>query len=133
MPYVKMPKDLSKVKTKVALNLTKRQLICFAIAIASAGAAFFLLKGIIGNTAAGMAMIFIALPSFLAAMYEKDGQPFEKVLVNAVKTFAIRKKQRPYKTQNYYDLLVKQADLESEVNNIVKGQKPNAKAKESNK
>jgi len=120
MPYVKMPKDLSKVKTKVALNLTKRQLICFGIAIITAGAAFFLLKGLIGNTAAGMAMIIVALPSFLAAMYEKDGQPFEKVLVNAIKTFVLRKKKRPYKTQNYYDLLVKQANLESEVKSIVK-------------
>ena len=118
MPYVKMPKDLSKVKTKVAFNLTKRQLICFAVAIVSAGTAFFTLKGIIGNTGAGMVMILVALPFFLAAMYEKDGQPFEKVLVNAIKTFVLRKKQRPYKTQNYYDLLVKQADLESEVKNI---------------
>ena len=121
MPYVKMPKDLSKVKTKVALNLTKRQLICFAIAAVSAGLAFILLKGIIGTSAAGMTMIVVALPSFLAAMYEKDGQPFEKVLIHALKTFALRQKKRPYKTQNYYDLLVKQADLESEVNDIVKG------------
>ena len=29
MPYVPVPKDLTKVKTKVALNLTARQLICF--------------------------------------------------------------------------------------------------------
>ena len=27
MPYVPVPKDLTKVKTKVAFNLTKRQLI----------------------------------------------------------------------------------------------------------
>ena len=32
MPFVPVPKDLTKVKTKVALNLTKRQLICFSIA-----------------------------------------------------------------------------------------------------
>ena len=29
MAYVSVPKDLTKVKTKVAFNLTKRQLICF--------------------------------------------------------------------------------------------------------
>jgi hypothetical protein len=119
-----MPKDLSKVKTKVALNLTKRQLICFGIAAATAGATFFLTKGLIGTSAAGMAMIVIALPSFLAAMYEKDGQPFEKVIINALKTFVLRPRKRPYKTQNYYDLLVKQADLDKEVNDIVKGKKP---------
>ena len=34
MPYVQVPKDLSKVKTKLALNLTKRQLVCFSGAAA---------------------------------------------------------------------------------------------------
>ena len=29
MAYVPVPKDLSKIKTKVAFNLTKRQIICF--------------------------------------------------------------------------------------------------------
>ena len=32
MAYVTVPKDLTKVKTKVALNLTKRQLECFSAA-----------------------------------------------------------------------------------------------------
>ena len=123
MPYVKMGKDLSKVKTKVALNLTKRQLVCFGIAAATAGVTFFLTKNAIGTSAAGMTMIVVALPSFLAAMYEKNGQPFEKVLISALKVFVLRKKKRPYKTQNYYDLLVKQADLDKEVNNIVKNKK----------
>ena len=31
MPYVNVPNDLSKIKTKIAFNLTKRQLICFGI------------------------------------------------------------------------------------------------------
>ena len=32
MAYVPIPKDLKKVKTKVAFNLTKRQLIGFTLA-----------------------------------------------------------------------------------------------------
>lgn len=37
MPYVNVPNDLSKIKTKIAFNLTRRQLICFggAAAVAS--------------------------------------------------------------------------------------------------
>lgn len=31
MPYVPVPKDLARVKTKLAFNLTKRQLICFSL------------------------------------------------------------------------------------------------------
>lgn len=34
MAYVPVPKDLSKIKTKLAFNLTKRQLICFSGAAA---------------------------------------------------------------------------------------------------
>ena len=33
MAYVPVPKDLTKVKTKVMFNLTKRQLICFGLGI----------------------------------------------------------------------------------------------------
>jgi hypothetical protein len=119
LPYVKMPKDLSKVKTKIALNLTKRQLVCFGIAAITAGSTFYFSRGLIGNSAAGMTMIIVALPSFLAAMYEKNGQPFERVLWNALRVFVLRKKKRPYKTQNYYDLLVRQADLDKEVFQII--------------
>ena len=32
MAYVPIPKDLKKVKTKVAFNLTRRQLIGFSVA-----------------------------------------------------------------------------------------------------
>ena len=34
MAYVPVPKDLSKIKTKLAFNLTKRQLVCFSSAAA---------------------------------------------------------------------------------------------------
>ena len=32
MAFVSVPKDLTKVKNKIILNLTKRQLICLGIA-----------------------------------------------------------------------------------------------------
>lgn len=34
MAFVPVPKDLNRVKTKVMFNLTKRQIICFALAAA---------------------------------------------------------------------------------------------------
>ena len=42
MPYVPVPKDLTKVKTKLAFNLTKRQLICFSLARACRPSGVFL-------------------------------------------------------------------------------------------
>ncbi len=44
-----MPKDLSGIKTKVALNLTKRQIICFSGA-AVAGIPCIFTKGLIGTS-----------------------------------------------------------------------------------
>ena len=44
MAYVSVPKDLTKVKNKVAFNLTKRQLICIGIGAAMGIPSYFLLS-----------------------------------------------------------------------------------------
>ena len=62
MAYVSVPKDLTKVKSKVLFNLTKRQLLCFGIAAAIGLPLFFLLKDSTGTTVAAMVMIFAMLP-----------------------------------------------------------------------
>ena len=41
MAYVTVPKDLTKIKSKVMFNLTKRQLICFSAAVAIGLPLFF--------------------------------------------------------------------------------------------
>ena len=120
MAYVPVPKDLSKVKTKVAFNLTKRQIVCFAAALLIGLPLFFLLKGSAGTNLASMAMIVVMLPCFLLAMYEKHGQPLEVVVRNVVQTKFTRPKERPYRTENLYAVLEKQRKLEKEVSAIVK-------------
>lgn len=105
MAYVPVPKDLSKIKTKLAFNLTKRQLICFS-ATASVGLPTYLLtRGALGNSAAMLLMIGLMLPFFFFAMYEKDGLPLEKVLKNIIRTCFLYPRVRPYKTENFYALL----------------------------
>ncbi|MCG4611813.1 PrgI family protein [Anaeromassilibacillus senegalensis] len=121
MAYVTVPKDLSKVKTKVAFNLTKRQIICLGAALLVGLPLFFLLKDSAGTTLAAMAMIVVMLPCFLFAMYERHGQPLEVVIRNIVQTKFIRPKERPYQTENLYTVLERQRKLEKEVSAIVKG------------
>ena len=121
MAYVPVPKDLSKIKTKVAFNLTKRQIVCFAVALLLGLPLFFLLKDSAGTSLAAFVMIVIMLPCFLMAMYEKHGQPLETVIKNIVETKFVRPKERPYQTQNLYAVLEKQRKLEKEVSAIVKG------------
>ena len=86
IPYVPVPKDLTTVKTKVAFNLTKRQLICFGLAAAVAVPTYFLTRGALGTTGAVMTLVIAALPFFFLAMYEKDGQPAEKILRNYIRS-----------------------------------------------
>ena len=45
MAYVPVPKDLSKIKTKLAFNLTKRQLVCFSSAAAVGLPAYLFSRG----------------------------------------------------------------------------------------
>ena len=45
MAYVPVPKDLTRVKTKIAFNLTKRQLVCFGCGALIGVPLFFLLRG----------------------------------------------------------------------------------------
>ena len=103
MAYVPVPKDLSKVKTKVAFNLTKRQIVCFAAALLFGLPLFFLLKDSTGTSLASMAMIAVMLPCFLFAMYEKDGLPLEKVLKNMITVKFIRPPVRKYQMENMYE------------------------------
>ena len=52
MPYVNVPNDLSKIKTKIAFNLTKRQLICFGIGAAIGIPTYLLTRSRSRSTAA---------------------------------------------------------------------------------
>lgn len=124
MAYVPVPKDLSRIKTKVALNLTKRQIICFAVALIIGLPLFFLLKDSAGTSLAAFVMILVMLPCFLIAMYEKHGQPLEVVARNIIQTKFVRPKERPYQTENLYAVIERQRKLEKEVSAIVKGTAP---------
>jgi hypothetical protein len=102
---------MSKIKTKVLLNLSKRQLICFGAAAAIGIPVFLLTKGILGNSAAVIVMILVMLPAFFMAMYEKDGQPAEKILRNIVRSRWFFPRKRPYKTANFYQINEKESNI----------------------
>ncbi len=121
--YVKVPRDLSQVKTKFMFNLTKRQLLCFSIAAAIGLPVFFLLKKNGNPTLATLGMMVIMLPMFLLAMYERNEQPLEMVLKQYIQANFIRPKIRVYQTKNDYMTILKMADAQKEVKEIVKASK----------
>ena len=70
MAYVNVPKDLTKVKTKVLFNLTKRQLICFGSGALIGVPLFFLLKGSIGTSPAAMVMMVVMVMMVMMVVFK---------------------------------------------------------------
>ena len=103
MAFVSVPKDLTKVKNKLVFNLTKRQIICFGIAAAVGLPFYFLTREALGTTTAATGMVLLMLPAFLFAMYEKDGLPLEKVIMNIIRTKYMRPGTRKFEMTNLYE------------------------------
>ena len=129
MPYVPVPKDLTKVKTKLAFNLTKRQLICFSLAALVGLPVYFLTRGAIGNSAAVLLMIGLMMPFFFFAMYERDGLPLEKVARNILQAKFLRSGPRPYKTENIYAPFTLRGEMRKE-DAIAKNKRARKKARQ---
>ena len=119
--YISVPRDLTKVKSKVFLNLTKRQIICFIVAGLIGVPSFFLIKSMAPVNVAVMSMMVIMMPIFFFALYEKNGRPLEVYLGHFIEAVFVRPKKRPYKTDNYYSALERTARAEREVRKIVRG------------
>lgn len=86
----------------MALNLTKRQMICFGGA-GAAGIPFYIFtKDLLGTQASALIMTVVMLPFFLMAMYEKDGFPAEKILYFIIRQKFLLPGIRPYRSENIY-------------------------------
>jgi hypothetical protein len=109
--YVQIPKDLTKVKTKFMLGLTKRQVVCFGTAAAIGVPIFFLTRGALGNSTAVLIMMAFMLPAFFMAMYERDGIPAEKILFYMLRCRWFFPPKRPYITDNFYSVIEKEGKI----------------------
>lgn len=78
MAYVSVSKDLTKVKSKVLFNLTKRQAVCLGIAAALGLPFYFFTKGHIGTSNAATGMVLIMLPAFSLPCMRRTGFPLKR-------------------------------------------------------
>ena len=99
MAHVNITKDLTEVKSKVVFGLTQRQLIFFALA--------------------ALVAVATALPFFFFALYEKNGQTPEKMLKNYFRVRFLTQQARPYRTENRFAALERQAYFDEEVKQLV--------------
>lgn len=112
---VPVPKNLSGIKTKVALNLTKRQLICFSGAALTGVPFYFLTKEVIGTQVAALFMVGVMLPFFFLAMYERDGFPAEQIVYFMIRQKFLTPGIRPYRSENLYQQLEELENIKKEV------------------
>lgn len=128
MAYVTVPKDLTKIKSKVMFNLTKRQLICFSAAVAIGLPLFFLVKDSVGTTTAALCMVLAMLPMFCLPCTRKRataGSDYSAICGSEVSS----PQRATLSDQQFYAALARQEQLDKEVRAIVKGKEKHPKRK----
>ena len=118
--YADVPKDLMKIKTKFLFNLTKRQLVCFGSGALVGVPLYFLTRDALPRSVSMLLMIGVMTPFFLFALYEKNGQPLEKIAHYFIEARFRRSKKRPFKSNNLYAAMHRQAAFDKEVKAIVR-------------
>jgi hypothetical protein len=94
----------------VALNLTKRQIICFGAGLVFAVPMFFLTKKGFGVEGGALLCMVSASPFFLLGMYEKNGVPAEKLFYYSIRRKYLRPQIRKKDVQNRFE---KEENLEN--------------------
>lgn len=125
--YANVPRDLTRVKSKLFLNLTRRQILCFGAAILAGLPLFFLLRKTGNMTLAAMVMILVMLPFFFLAMYERNGQPLEVILRHFISARFKRTKIRRYQTENMYRKAVRNRPIADRSRHSGEKKKPKRK------
>ena len=124
MAYVPIPTDLKSVKTKVAFNLTARQLLYFSIALILGAPIFWLSNRYFDNsTVALLISMIVAAPLVFFGMFEKDGLTGEKYIRQVLNVKYKKPLRRYYKNTNYYVFLQKVIHKENEIDKSYKQNK----------
>lgn len=122
MAYVNMTKDFSEVrKTIPGINLTKREVVGFAVGILFGLPVFLVMRFLLHMevTASVMGMGITAAPIVFCIMYKNNGMGMEKYIKFFWETHFQRNTERPYRTDNLYELMEQEKKLQEEVERIV--------------
>lgn len=105
MAYVSVPKDLTKVKNKVAFNLTKRQLICIGIGATMGIPSYFLLRNVMGNSNAATVMVLLmSLKEALEVLEQEESDPENDEMIEIINSTVGKLQQIEDKYYYYLDL-----------------------------
>lgn len=102
MGYVRVPRDIKRVKPKFLGPLNKRQTYSMAIGIGGGALGYYLSKPYIGASNAILVLMVIMLPIVFCGLFEKDNRYVEDILKDIINVKFIRPGIRVFKAQNMY-------------------------------
>ena len=105
MGYVRVPRDIKRVKPKFLGPLNKRQTFTMATGIGLGGLTYFLAKPCMGSSEAVFVLMAVMTPILFAGLFEKDGRYLEDILRDFVTVKFLRPGIRIYRSENLYAYL----------------------------
>ncbi|MBR4343450.1 MAG: PrgI family protein [Lachnospiraceae bacterium] len=110
-----MIKDPTKVKSRFIGSFSKRQILCYGIAVLIGVPFYLLTKDIIGKESAALFMVALLFPAIICSIYEKDGLPAEKYFLRFIKWRFFRPMKREYRKENRFERMKRREQLVNEV------------------
>lgn len=100
MIEVKVPKEIRAYKEKIIGPFTLRQIVSGLITFPIVIPLFIYLLPKVGQQVASYISMALGGPLLLLGFYEKNGQPFEKYLIQIILFYFILPQNRKYSIQN---------------------------------
>lgn len=102
MGFVRVPRDIKRVRPKFLGPLNKRQTYTMALGIGGGILGYYLSKPYIGASNAIFILMVIMLPIVFCGLFEKDNRYVEDILKDVINVKFIRPGIRVFKAQNMY-------------------------------
>ena len=129
---VDVAKDPKAIRQKFIGNFTRRQFFSFGAAALVGVPFYFIARKNFGTDISALMMVGVMLPFFFIGLYEKDGVPAEKYLMQIIEMKFVRPGIRKYRAENLYDQLREREKVKKEVE-ILEGKRTNWKKERSDR
>ena len=99
---VRINKEVRDYNESLFFGLTLRQCLFALLAIAVAVAAYFLLRGVVGEGQIGVVCILAAFPFALGGFFRYNGMTFEQFITAFIRSELLYPKRLVFKSDNLY-------------------------------
>lgn len=130
---VPIVKDPTRVKSRFIGSFSKRQIVCYGIAILMGVPFYFCTKDMLGKETSALIMVALMFPAIISSIYEKEGLPAEKYFIRYFRWKFLRPVNRAYRAENRFVRMEKRNQMEMEVEALERKQTEFRRAREERK